>query len=351
MGQDDRAVALARGWTCELLRLIGVHIQLIVFVGVVASATPRVASAILVVGGTQVTARDVNYMAIVAIDGDYGPILDAMLSSQAETFSFPNGINQAAKHCAVRKAIWSAMGQTNPNSATTGAIDFWYADGGSLQYAMNGSAEIFNSAYGNVPNNIALDTIAFQVAPGVAASLAISTIEGGRTRTECETSATSMVLIGHRRVMGNAWLDGQVAAGQLKIPNTAYSVLAQRAVDPSVFVPGDHAYMLNEPRYLLFMSAYARFKKAQDRAWKPTGDFGLATGEYVIVNGDGTYSGLGWLGKTDDGLRGALADQYISDTGMSDATYPLALQAVGTNGQVDPAKLASFKVEIKRACT
>ncbi len=278
----------------------------------------RAALAILKIDGNTVTENGDEYDELTNEGGDLirTEIFGKMVAS-LELFSFSD-VDHAGQHFDVREDICRAMKEMN-----NGAIDWDY--GGGNYEVVDDVFELYDP-----------DSYNFHIKSGLSASLGIGVLINDKTRTECWTARCGAVLIGHQRIMGEPWIDGKIASGQLKVDWEEGEYFVQDAIDSlpddyiianagdetKKLIPGDLFYLKNDPNYLEMTAArqvalavlaiLARDEAAFAQVRRMIFSY---QGENFIYLGNGKSSGLGLDNLTINEARDVLADFYESDTG------------------------------------
>lgn len=254
---------------------------------------PTDAFAEITIANFPVVAGDLNYNALTNNGQDdlEKEIFDKMQAS-SEMFSFTT-LPKALDHYKTRREIVTAIGQMAKN----GTIDFWYPAADTGQYPVLATGEVFET----VAPWKDLIWLHFQAKTGVKASTAIKCIEGGTTRSDCRAAAGSAILIGHRRALGDDFIDGKIGPGTLKIGPEFHFLKAP--TDMNTIIPGDTIYMKNKDDY----RAKAIKKRTNPIRWQ---------GERCIYVGNGLFTGLGQPDINEADLRAEMAEHYFTDTGV-----------------------------------
>lgn len=216
-------------------------------------------------------------------------MLDQMIAS-TEVFTFDTVI-RASDHCDVRRSVIAAMKSMNTN----GGIDWGYSSGGNYSYP--------GDFYAVSPSERK-----YFMAPYLPASLAIQRLEQSVTRTECTGAVDGAILIGHRTILGDLFLDTQIPYGSVVIDG---SRTFMRAATDSTLVPGDWFYVSNHPDYEVEAKRYLL-----PRALPGTTITLRWYGENFIYIGGRKASGLGMDSLTIGEVRQLLADAFRTDTGI-----------------------------------
>jgi hypothetical protein len=257
-------------------------------------ALTRLGTASLTIAEVTITGSDtVMYNQLTSNGNDVIAIeiFNKMVDS-TETFSFTS-LASAQSHFQLREQIVSVM---NSMKAGPGGINFDFYGAGGIKYPGVGM-------FVPVDPKATQPTIYFKVyLSGVKTSVAVQSIEWGQTRNECKTAAICAFLIAHRRVYGDAWLDGQIPAGTLAIGPTRF--FRTPSADQTKYIPGDLMYMKNIDDY----DEMAKEHGTQIRLW---------AGENAVYNGGGKYTGLGCYNLDEIDLREQLRQGYFRDTGIS----------------------------------